>query len=71
MPSPTPGDSAALIRAYIREDAEAFQLMTADDMPALLAAFGMACNLLVSGAGSVEGVDDALQRVIEFAREWE
>lgn len=66
----SPGDLAAVIRAYVRGDGAAFSLLT-EDREMTLAALGMACDLLVSGAGSVEGVDDALSRVIEFHRQWE
>jgi len=71
QPIPGDADSAALIRAFIREDEAAFDLMTSGDWPALLAAFGLACKLLIRAAGSVEAVDAALQHVIDFNREWE
>jgi hypothetical protein len=69
MDQVTPGDAAALIRAYLAGDAEAFEvLLPGDHDELLLTAFGVACTLAERAAGGRVEFDVALQRYIEHFR---
>lgn len=62
-------DAGALIRAYLRGDAEAFELLLPGEHDELLlTAFGLAVALAREAAGGPDAFDAALQRYIEAHR---
>ena len=68
MSENTPGDAAALIRAYVRDDHEFFEQVS-QDPELVLEALGLAVTMLVQAAGGKEQVDTALQKVIDYWRQ--
>ena len=64
------GDAAAVIRAYLRGDAQAFEtLLPGEHDELLLTALGVAATLAQEAAGGPAALDAVLQRFIEHHRQ--